>query len=188
MRSARSLVFGVAMACCLPSAVAHAQAPGQHQPRDAADEKSLGTALLISWGATAATGIGALAGDELDHPADYAFATISTAAFVLGPTAGHWYLGKAVTTGLVIRLSGIGVAAAGIGLLAWKGPQGEDGYAPMMLTLLAGGGVWATGTIWDFATLPREVRRYNARHSRGQLGLAPMRISSGTGLALAGTF
>src|SRR5262245_38985247 len=167
--------------------VAHAQAPGEKPvlPRDDADDKSIATAYLTSVAATtlplAVFVIGAPE-NERAHPTRAAvFGSLGIAALVLGPSAGHWYAHRTITTGLVLR----GVAAAGIATLAIADPHGEN-LGALIVGGVAAVGTWEVGVIWDFATLPRSVRRYN--RERRQLQLAPLVAPSTTGLALAGTF
>jgi hypothetical protein len=146
--------------------------------------KNLLSAYLITWASTAVP----VALSVLSQPDDGKDATaaqnalgvVGVAGMLLGPSAGHWYVGEGVTTGLALRLT----AAAGVGALA----IGDPHMSHLGVWILGGitcVGVYEAGVIWDLATLPRSVRRYNKQH---QLQLAPMATSGGTGLSVAGTF
>jgi len=174
------------------SGTAYAQAPGELPPQavqfDPApapppQTKSLASAYLVTIAATSIpVTISALASDNIDdhHPGQQAaFGIIGLGALLLGPSAGHWYVGEGLTTGLSLRVTG----AAGIGMLVLTDPHANN---PGLL--ITGGivsvGLIEAGMIWDLVTLPRSVRRYNQR----QLQLAPMAGQGTTGLSLAGTF
>lgn len=174
---------------------AFAQAPGNTPEKDplyvkegfdspTPPPKNLLSALFVTWAATAVpVALAAVAEPDDSRQAttfQNALGVVGIAGLVLGPSAGHWYVGEGVTTGLTLRLA----AAAGVGAIAF--------YDPNMSNLglwITGGltcvGVYEAGVIWDIATLPRSVRRYNKQH---QVQLAPMATSGGSGLSIAGTF
>lgn len=163
---------------------AHAQAPGETPPRPEGSHKSILSAYLVTAAATTlpltVAAIGA-PDNEYNHPTRAAvFGSLGIAAAVLGPTAGHWYAGEGMTTGLALRLTG----AAGVGALVLADPHGQN-----LGLLITGGvvcaGLWEVGAIWDLATVPRAVRHYNRQRD---LQIAPMAAPHTTGLALAGTF
>jgi hypothetical protein len=168
---------------------AHAQTPGEASPQSEPDSKSVAGAYALTVMATMVPlTVGVMGAEETsdDHPNRQAmFTGLGVAALVLGPSAGHWYVGEGITTGLVIRTA----AAAGIGAIALAAPpRMTEKSSPSGLViagLIMGVGAWETGLIWDLATVPRSVHRYNKRH---QLQLAPMAAPHTTGLALAGTF
>jgi hypothetical protein len=184
----RSLLIVIALC-----STAYAQAPGE-LPRDPyyvkevdspapPEKKSLASAYLVMVASTSVPV--ALAG--LSAPDDGAKATtfqnamgvVGIAGMVLGPSAGHWYVGEGVTTGLTLRL----VGTAGLAAIAMGDPNMSH-----LGVWIAGGltcvGIYEAGFIWDLVTLPRSVRQYNKR----QLQLAPMAGNGTTGLSLAGTF
>lgn len=146
--------------------------------------KNLFSAYLITVASTSVPiMIGALAEPGDGQKASMfqnAMGVVGIAGLLLGPSAGHWYAGEGVTTGLALRLT----AAAGFAGIAIGDP-----HMNQLGVWIVGGmtcvGVYETGVIWDLVTLPRSVRRYNREH---QLQLAPMAMSGGSGLSVAGTF
>ncbi|HTL35733.1 MAG TPA: hypothetical protein VL326_21535 [Kofleriaceae bacterium] len=183
----------------LLSGTAFAQAPGETQqlqidpmyrkeidpavpPKNA---KSFLGAYLVTVAATSVpVVIGALSEPEDGQsatPLQTTFGVVGIAGLVLGPSAGHWYLGEGVTTGLALRLTG----AAVIGGLAISDPHAEH-LGVLIVGGITGLGLYEAGAIWDLVTLPRSVRRYNKRQL--DLQLAPLVTHETTGLSLAGTF
>jgi hypothetical protein len=172
---------------------AFAQAPGDAPLRDpaaldpppTAKTKSTAEAYLVTIAATTVP----IALSALAEPDDASKATtfqnalgvVGIAGMLLGPSAGHWYLGEGVTTGLALRLTG----AAVIGGLVLGDPHANH-VGVLIVGGIAGVGLWETGTIWDLVTLPRSVRRYNKRQIEMQL--APMVAPGTTGLSVAGRF
>jgi len=162
------------------STAAHADAPGQTPPRDTTQhKKKMSTAFLVTLAATSGPlMISAIGGETCSSDACAApFGIIGFAGMVLGPSAGHWYAGEGVTTGLVLR----GSAVTGMVFLALRDPYLEQ---PVLTIggLIAAVGVWETGVIWDLVTLPRAVRRARAH----EVLVAPLVGSDTTGLALSG--
>jgi hypothetical protein len=167
------------LAIVLMSSTALAQSPGE-TPRVEAKRKNLLNAYLVSIAATSIPlAVGALATIDVE---DGPRAIVGCAALVFGPSAGHWYVGRGVTTGLVLR----GVAAAAVAALVISDTRDD---AALILGGLGALAVWETGVIWDMVTLPRAVRRYNKAHA---LTVAPLVGSTGTGsvtgLAVGGAF
>lgn len=147
-----------------------------------ADEKSFWTAYFLTAGTMAAAGaIGALGEETTNRRLRNTAGVIGVTGIVLGPSMGHFYLGRSFTTGLGLRLGSMGVVAA----LAVADPQLE--HAGTVAGLVGAVGMFATGALLDLVTLPGAVRRYNREH---RLHLAPLVTPSGnaTGLALGGTF
>ena len=107
---------------------------------------------------------------------------VGIAGMVLGPSAGHWYAGEGVTTGLLLR----GGAAVATGALVLGDPHLER-PAPTLLGLLGAVGVWEVGVIWDAWTLPRAIRRHNRAL---EVQVAPLVTTHGVtpGVTLAGRF
>lgn len=176
----RNLV--VVIAIVLLGRTASAQPPGE-TPVKKVERKSLASAYLITIAATAVpVAISAIGAEDGDGRGAAVFGVIGVAGMVLGPSAGHWYAGERVTTGLVLRVGAAGAVVA----LAVNDPQLEH-PAPTLLGLLAAVALWETGVIWDAVTLPRAVRRYNRAH---QLAVTPLVTGDGptTGVAVAGTF
>jgi hypothetical protein len=153
---------------------AAAQPPGETPPSDG--DKSLLDAYLITVGATSGPMIVAAiaAGDSDRGPRATAAGIIGTAGLLLGPSAGHWYAGEGITTGLELRLG----AGAAIATLAFADPHLD--HDATVLGLIGALGLWEVGIAWDCATLPRAVRRAN------RLRLAP--VVTPNGFAIAGSF
>jgi hypothetical protein len=123
--------------------------------------------------------ISAIGGESCSTDACAApFGVLGMAGLVLGPSAGHWYAGEGVTTGLVLR----GSAVTGMVFLALRDPHLET---PVLTVggLIAALGVWETGVIWDLVKLPRAVRRHNRKVD---MLVAPVVTDRSTGLALSG--
>jgi hypothetical protein len=162
----------------LLASTAYAQAPDETP-----ELKSKTTAAVLSWGTTAVSIFAILAiPDDPTTKVDDVFGLTAASLFVLGPSAGHWYVGEGLTTGLALRLTG---AAIFTGLVL--GDPEERSRASGELTAGAIGAMLlvSVGAGWDLATVNRAVADHNAR----QLQLAPMVTShGGTGLSLAGTF
>jgi hypothetical protein len=149
-------------------------------------KKSLLDAYLVSVAATAgpiAASMLLLGDDARGAPATIGGVIATTALFV-GPSAGHWYAGgRIVTTGLVIRLSAVGVLG---GLAVYDQFKPID-VGAMIVGGLAIAALWETGVIWDAVTLPSVVRRYNREQAR-RVVLAPLATDHSAGLAVAGSF
>lgn len=161
----------------LVSGTAYAQAPNETP-----ELKSKTTAAVLSWGTTAVSVFAILAiPDDPTTKVDDAFGLTAAGLLVLGPSAGHWYVGEGMTTGLALRLTG---AAIFTGLVL--GDPEERSLASGELTAGAVGAMLlvTVGVGWDLATLNRAVAEHNAR----QWQLAPMATAHGGGLSLAGTF
>ena len=167
------------------SAAARADAPGETAPVDvprAREHKRLSSAFLVTLAATSAPlMLSAIGGEMCESDACAApFGIIGMAGMVLGPSAGHWYAGEGVTTGLVLR----GSAVTGMIFLALRDPYLDD---PVLTIggLIAAVGVWETGVIWDLVTLPRAVRRHNQRID---MLVTPVVTDRSAGLALSGAW
>lgn len=168
--------------CLATSSVAFAQAPGETSPQmfvQAAPlepPKKVWVAYMWSLGATTIPlTIGALAMPESGEGrrADIA-GGLMTAALVLGPSVGHWYADGEITPGLMLRTAGAGTIA-GIVLLQ------PDNDVMGIMAMVLGAHAIIGGTVWDFVTLPRSVRRYNRAHQ-----ITPAVMPGG--IAVAGRF
>jgi hypothetical protein len=168
--------IGVAVAGVLLAGSAAAEPPGETPPAPE-HHKSLLRAYAISWAATA---LPIAAGALIDvDSAERGWrppvgGVIGLAGLVIGPSAGNWYAGEGLTTGLVLRLGG----TAAVVTLAVADPHLD--HPATVMGLLGAAALWETGLVWDLATLPRAIRRANHRI------VAPM--FTGTGFAVAGTF
>ncbi len=156
---------------------AAAQAPGDTPPAPDGD-KSLLSAYLVTVAATSGPFIAGalLAPDSNDRTwRAPAAGVLGIAGAILGPSAGPWYAGEGLTTGLELRLG----AGAIVATLAIRDPH-LDHPVETVGGLLGAAGLWEVGVVWDAVTLPRAVRRANRRV------VAP--IFTGTGFAVAGSF
>jgi len=168
----------VLIACLLVARAASAQPPGETSPPPQ-DEKSVFTAYLVTIAATSGPIAVAsiVAGDENEGTTANVAGIVATTAMMLGPSAGHWYAGDAWTTGLTLRLGAAGL----VGAMVLRDQQEPLELPTVVIGLTAAGGLWATGALWDFFTLPRAVRRYNREHA---IVIAP----TTNGVAIAGRF
>lgn len=94
---------------------------------------------------------------------------------LIGPSAGHWYAGKIVTTGMAVRGAGTLVMLAGVAQ-AIGNIDCEDSCSSGGGTLMAAGGLlFLGGTIHDLATAGRAAREWNATH----LAVGPTVVGTG---------
>ncbi len=176
----RCLTLAIVLASASP---VFAQAPGETPPAPAVERESLFDAYLVTVAGVSLPMVGAalIAGDESSSRATTVAGVIGLATLVLGPSAGHWYAGETITTGLVIRASSI----AAIGALAVADPHLD--HVGTIFGLLGAVAGWETGMVWDLVTLPRAVRHWNTH----QLQLAPVVVPGQgaiAGLGLGGRF
>ena len=167
----------VVTAIVLAAHTAAAQAPGDTPPAPEAD-KSLLSGYLITIAATSGPFVAAalIDPDERGHGwRGPAVGGLTIAGMILGPSAGHWYAGEGLTTGLELRLG----AGAVVATLVVRDPH-FDRPVETLGGLFGVAAMWEVGVIWDAVTLPRAIRRANHR------AIAP--VFTGTGFALAGTF
>jgi hypothetical protein len=188
-----------ALAVVLAASTAHAGNPledgwvGGRTPSDppveiqeAPELKSATIATVISAAGTLAGGALFLASWNTDDSTLFA---LGTGALMLGPSAGHWYAGQALTWGLPVRLAGAGLAVAGA--MAYAGcttvSLGEDDCNSQGL-IIGGLATIGAGALIDIATAGRSARAYNERHWQ----LAPTMVSDGQaramGFGLSGSF
>lgn len=99
---------------------------------------------------------------------------------MVGPGFGHWYAGKYVTRGLVIRLVATGLGVAG--LIATFAPGSRDNDGSAIGIPIVFGALYLGGTVDDVVQAPRRARRRNAR----AVAVVPTWSRDGAGLALAG--
>lgn len=171
-------LIAAALVSSLP-AVAHAESP----------TKDPETAQTASLGATAVPlALGALAawkGSEAGW-------VLMGAGLMIGPSAGHWYAGTTISTGLGIRLAGTALAgalllpAAECAIIGDESGQSSCGLKQG--AFLVGVGAVIVGAVHDLATAGDAARRHNAR----TIQIAPTVVagarSTTAGLGLSGAF
>jgi hypothetical protein len=160
------------IAIALVGAARSASAQPPNEVVTPTDDKSLLDAYLVSVAATSGPCVvaGILGLDGHDARATIGGSSCA-AGLVLGPTAGHWYAGERMTTGLALRLGG----AAAVATLVVADPYAH--HTETWFELAGAASLWATGFVWDAVTLPRAVHRANA------VRLMPVVTSSGFGIA-----
>lgn len=168
----------------------------------ASERKQPTTAVALSLGGIAVNVLaitGGIALDErLEGPGEQRFPVFTTAGVVVGvlaPSAGHWYAGRVITPGLVLRAGGAGVVSvAAIKLFETCWGDDDDGCSDAYGYLVwAGIGVYVAGTAYDLFAAPGAVRRWNRAHGLdGELTIAPtvVRAIDGAqpGLGVSGRF
>lgn len=173
----------VAIAVLLGSTSASANPPPPAPASIEEGPKSPFLATLLSFGATAApSALGyAIFGNAGSggQVSDGLLLTIG-ASVLIGPSAGHWYAGKVVTTGLVVRA---------LGFLALSGAISAGGDTETGTGLLfVGAAMLVGGGAYDLATADRSARESNFAHAT-KLMLAPRVSADGQlGLGLTGSF
>lgn len=153
---------------------------GSEGPRDPA------TAGLLSGGITFGGALVVAMAIDRDSPA---LGALGGAGLALGPSAGHWYAGAPYNPGLGVRVAGLAVAGLGAAMVH----DGEDvdgscdsGRCRTGRALLVAAPLMVLGgTVYEIVTAPRAARDYNRRHG---LGVAPVPVVDGFGLAIAGRF
>jgi hypothetical protein len=161
--------------------------PTTMKSRSRSDRQSEWVALGLSIGSLwVGTGAFLLMAEGFDgrNEALYLTGAIgANATILIAPSVGHWYAGRAITPGLVVRSAGFAAA----GLMAWQHPHCTTGTCvPEWFAIYGIVGAIVTGMLLDLATLPSAVRRANARTER--LHLAPLLTRESSGLALGGRF
>jgi hypothetical protein len=165
------------------ASVAGAQPTHETAPRELNPHVALGLSLGITAAGFAAIGVGR---DE-----HVALTGTGVALVGLGPTAGHWYQGRLVTPGLVMRSAGMVVLGIGLSQVedaCEANCRNNKAFSAMMV---AGLFAFAIGTVHDIATAPIEARRTNARNRQRRienLTLAPQVSNDQAGLVLGGSF
>jgi hypothetical protein len=112
-------------------------------------------------------------------------------ALTIGPTTGHIYAGDTWNTGLKVRLSGLGISVLGaaVALAAcppFSGNCNDGGAAIGGVGFLAGGIMYAGGTIYEIVDAPRAADRYNMKH-RASIAVVPG-AGGKPGMSVVGTF
>ena len=171
------------------------------EPAPTPAPKSPVTALWLSLGTSAAgLGLVLVGADAGIRPQAYGqargielpLAAVGGAALLVGPSLGSAYAGRFWNGGTALRLAGVGIGAAGLALAVQpsRGPEGALNVGPYFL-LGGGAAVYLAGAVYEIATTPRAVRRYNRRTLELSLSPAPLATPGGRiapGLALAGRF
>jgi hypothetical protein len=156
----------IAIAALLASKAAAAEPPPD-------GDKSLMAAYAISVGATSGPCLlGVLvAGDDAHGSTATAAGIVALGGLVLGPSAGHWYAGETITTGLELRLG----SAALFATAAIADPH--LAHTGTYFAIAGAAGLYASGFAWDALTLPRAVHRAN------HPALVPVIAPGGVGVA-----
>lgn len=212
-RSSLSLAALSAVALAAAAATAHAQpgatpagAPPPAPPPPATyapyappppqieiNEKSPGTALILSLGGTvAAFAIGGVANENA------LLGTASGLGVWLAPSFGHWYAGDGWTTGLTYRMAGGAAMAAGAiwvlseCSLGHDNNGGDDCGEPGFALIIGGAAAFVGGMVYDIATAPGAARRHNERQRQRvmqyQYAVTPTIGGDRVGLAIGGRF
>ncbi len=169
----------------LSSSIAAAQ-PAATAPAATAtyDEVNPHVALGLSLGLPAA-GVAMLAVIDVDDQIPLMLAGVGLVTF--GPTSGHWYQGRIITPGLVMRTAGAAALFWGLGA-AENIDDDNKGFNMAMTVALLSFGV---GTIYDIATAPIEARKTNTRNRERaiqRMSVAPTVSGDHAGFVLAGRF
>ncbi|HTL35734.1 MAG TPA: hypothetical protein VL326_21540 [Kofleriaceae bacterium] len=144
--------------------------------------KSARTARVITLAATAIpAAVIWFTPDDRNATWDDVVGLSACATFLIAPSAGHWYAGEGVTTGLALRLTGATVLTA-----TFLGDPREQRNLTMVTAIggVTGVSLAVAGAIWDYATVDDAVRRLNAREYQ----LAPIASHNMTGLSVVGRF
>lgn len=183
-----SLLVASSTAGAQPAMTQPAAAPSQE------GEVSPEVALALSLGGTVAS-YGAIGLAVATRSGD--LGTVGMVGTFIAPSFGHWYSGKYVTRGGVLRV--VGFATLIVGALAdnegcslfYSGhgdPEPADCGEDFRTTkgtvlILAGLAMFAGGTVDDIVTAPGRARRHN-----DSLRVQPIVRADGGGLAIAGAF
>jgi hypothetical protein len=136
-------------------------------------------ATSLSLGGIAASGLTIAAGAAIGGDTGVAVAIVGAGSLLITPSAGNFYSGKYLSSGLIARAAG--AAAMGIGgtlLVRSTFLDNNSDVAVGMLAFLGGSVAFVTGTILDVARAGSVAQEWNARH---HLTLTPTAISTPTG-------
>ena len=160
-----------------------------------ADDDELRSPTVATWLSLGVTAAGAAVGTASWYAPNRDLArvgmSVGAAAFVVGPSVGHWYGGNfREGPGGWLRASGLALGFAGVFVLAAECDDDDD--CPVRQWPVAagmfgfGGALFVAGAAYDIATAADEARRYN--NNRNAWSLAPFVPRGGAGLTLAGRF
>lgn len=170
--------------------------PAMTQPAAAPveDDVSPQVALALSLGGTVASygAIGIAMGTRAGE-----LGSLGMVGALIAPSFGHWYSGKYLTRGGVLRVAGLVTFVAGVladseGCSLFYGGHGDPEPADCgddfrttkgTVIILAGIAMFAGGTIDDIVTAPGRARRRN-----DSLRVQPIVRADGGGVAIAGAF
>jgi len=177
----RSFIFIVVFAASTLAAAEPSMSPAPKR-RDTALSLSIGTtgAGLALALIAADMGIRPQAWPDGVEPAQAILATTGGALLLVGPSLGSGYAHRLWNAGSIVRLSGIGVAALGVGVALALESRGEPGTVSPLpyIALASGGAIYLGGTVYEIATTPRAVDRYNRDHGIAP-SLTPIRTRDG---------
>lgn len=178
-----------------PPPPAYTPAPyGAPPPQIEINEKSPGTALILSLGGTVASFAIAASGTE-----NALLGTTAGLGMWLAPSFGHWYVGDGWTTGLTYRMAGGAAVAAGAIWVVSQcvshdggGGSGDDCGTGGFALMIGGGAAFFGGMIYDIATAPGAARRHNERQrqraTQYQYSVTPTIGGDRVGFAVGGRF
>jgi hypothetical protein len=160
---------------------------------------SPGAAVGVSLGVTAAgLGLVFVGADAAIRPQAYGSIQsvvegvavgVGSAALLVGPSLGRaFYAHSLWSTGLALRLIGVGVGGAGVAAALAMNSSWGGLFVGGIFEIVAGG-FFITGATIEIATTPAAVRRHNA--TLLTIAPAPIRGPEGSlapGLVLAGRF
>ena len=122
--------------------------------------KSEGTAVTLSLIATLVPIAAGAAIWSAEQPDPLVGPIVMGGSLLVGPSVGHFYIGK--TGGLWLRL-GIAAGATAAGLVAGSSTGGLEGLAVGVAIIGIGAGVVFVDGVYDIVRVPGAVRRYNAQ-------------------------
>lgn len=169
------LTWVFVLACFCP-ALAHADSDRSRQPA------SPGVALGLGAGATAAGGLMlVLASESSDDRIVVASTLVGAGLLIVGPSAGHLYVGESgEAVGMSLVRGGAGaIFYYGVTRMLDDCAESNCGERNSEWIMLGGVGLWTAATVFDLVDAPRAATRANARTT-----IAP----TGNGMAVSGVF
>lgn len=172
-----ALVLLFALAIAAPNASAFAGGDSSvtlASPAPSPQEKSGRTAFLCSFLTTAVLGGAALivkesTGDQ-DHSSDIGTTTtLGIAAYLAGPSIGHFYAGEARRAWIGVGVRGLVGLGFGVALVTLVDEGDENDQSALSIAMLAAG---AGAIVVDIVTAPRSAHIHNEKSRRMSIGPA----------------
>jgi hypothetical protein len=196
----------------ITSGIATAE-PG-HKPRNRETARWLSIGGVLASAAIAGVGAGMLEYGFLGNRGyDQSFARVRRTGEVLigvgagttlfTPSIGEWYSGQAISTGMKLRMTGVGVGLLGAAIYAATGSSesclmidhasycgggSPPDVAAASVPVGIGVALYVSGIIYDLVDAPSAADRYNARHVEVLPTILPTPTGTLPGVALGGTF